>query len=124
MSGPVRAALVGLLGLVACRSEPAPRKLPAFDGAVEVTALDTFTLHEDRDVFVGVSGVVAEAHDGRVIPLRDATGSVRVVVPDSVGLPVGTRFQARGALRRDAEGRLVEAHEWLYDSTAVPVRSP
>lgn len=113
----VRLALGMMLALAACR--PAPeRKLPSFDRAQPIAALDSLAGRE-----VSVSGVVADPHDGTHLPLDDGTGRVTVALPEPVPLPVGTRLMAQGTVRDTPAGRVLEAELWLYDSTAVPVRS-
>jgi len=119
-----RAALALLLAL-GCREEPAERKVMPLDGVADAAALDT--LAGERPVEVSVSGRVAEPPDGRHVLLDDGTGLARVVLPDTVEVPVGARFAARGLLRREdgaAGGVFVEAEEWLYDSAAALGRSP
>lgn len=120
---------LALLLLLGCREAPQERKLLPPSRVVDAAALDT--LAGDRPVEVSVSGTVAEAPEGPSVVLDDGTGRVRVVLPDTVRVPVGTRFAAQGLLRREGRrgdggpaGVFVEAEAWLYDSTAVPVRSP
>jgi hypothetical protein len=120
-----RRGALALLVLLGCRGEPTERKLLPPERVVDAAALDS--LAGERPVEVSVSGRVAEAPDGRSVLLDDGTGLVRVVLPDTVRVAVGTRFLAQGLLRReagDAGGVYVEAEAWLYDSTAAPVRSP
>ena len=117
------AAGLALLLVLGCREAPEERKLLPPERVADAAGLDS--LARLGGVEVSVSGRVAEAPDGRSVLLDDGTGRVRVVLPDTVRVPVGTRFFAQGLLRRDdGEGVYVEALEWLYDSTAVPVRSP
>ena len=124
-----RATVVGLLlvgAALGCRDVVADQKAPAFVGATEAVALDT--LSTGRPVEVSVAGIVVEPPADGVIVLQDPTGAVRVALPDTIArLPdvrTGTLFLAQGLLRQTPEGPVVEAREWLYDSTAVPVRSP
>ena len=116
---------LALLLLLGCREAPTERKRLPPERVVDAAALDT--LAGERPVEVSVSGTVAESPSGRVFILDDGTGRVRVVMPDTVRVAVGTRFLVQGLLRRGDDedgGPYLEAEEWLYDSTAVPVRSP
>lgn len=110
-------ALGIVLTLAACRPTP-ERKLPDFDQAQPIATLDSLFGRE-----VSVSGIVADAHDGTHVPLDDGTGRVTVALPEPAPLPVGTRLLAQGVVQETSEGPVVEAELWLYDSTAVPVRS-
>ena len=117
--------ITGLILLAGCSSEPIGRKAFTDAGILNAAVLDTLTVPDGFAVEVSVGGVIAEKRDdGRMQLLRDATGGIRVVLPDSIALPVGARLLVQGLLRRLHETALIEAETWLYDSTAVPVRSP
>lgn len=118
-----RIAVLGLLLMAGCQADPSPRKLPADAGAVEIAALDSLSDPGRRPIRVALSGVVADPHDGREVALTDPSGTVLVRLPTPIGLPVGARLQVRGLLISTPDGLVVDAIEWLYDSTAVPVRS-
>ena len=117
--------MVGLIVLAGCSAEPIGRKAFTDAGILDAAVLDTLSVPDGFAVEVSVDGVIAEKRDdGRMIILRDATGGIRVALPDSLALPVGARLLVQGLLRRPHETALLEAETWLYDSTAVPVRSP
>ena len=126
MSARAALWLAGLL-LLGCREAPRDRKLlPPFAGSTPAAALDS--LAGERPVEVSVSGYVAEVPEGGLYLVDDGTGIARVALPDTIAAPppvrVGSRFLAQGLLRRVDGLPVVEAEEWHYDSTAVPVRSP
>ncbi|NNF57406.1 MAG: hypothetical protein HKN04_04120 [Rhodothermaceae bacterium] len=117
--------MAGLIVLAGCSAEPIGRKAFTEAGVLDAAVLDTLTVPRGFAVEVSVDGVIADKRDdGRLLLLRDATGGVRVVLPDSLALPVGARLLVQGLLRRPRGTALLEAETWLYDSTAVPVRSP
>lgn len=103
--------------LAACRPEapPAPADASALDALARAAP----------DTAVSVAGVVADPGDGRTVLLDDGTGTIRVAMPEAVALRLGQRLMAVGRLRRDADGRIVlDAEEWLYDSTGTSDGSP
>ena len=117
--------LAGFMLLMGCHDAPIGRKAFTADGVFDAATLDTLFVLDGFAREVSVGGVIAEKReDGRMVLLRDASGGIRVVLPDSLPLPVGTRLLVQGLLRRPHGLPLVEAELWLYDSTAVPVRSP
>ena len=124
MTPRVLGALCTLGVLLGCRGEPVPRKLPADAGAVEIGLLDSLRSTTEGTLRVAVSGTVAESSQDTEFLVTDGTGTVTILLHDPLDLPVGLRFQARGRLLRTDDGLVLEAVEWLYDSTAVPVRSP
>lgn len=71
---------------------------------------------------VSVGGTVLE-QDGRRIVLHDVEGPIHVETPESLPLLTGQRLLVTGSVTRDGDMRLVRATEWLYDSSAVVVRS-
>jgi predicted small lipoprotein YifL len=116
--------LLVLLTLAACgREGPA---LPFMGGDPDVQTLnadqlDTLTVN---GVTVSVSGTVLDQDEtGRRLIVDDGTGLVQVELPEAVPMLSGLRFSAWGPLERRDDGPVVRATEWLYDSTAVPVRS-
>ena len=118
------ALLASLLFLAACGSDSPLPLGNADDDAVTtatVAALDTLI---GADGTVSVNGRVAEHAEGeRELVLDDGTGLVRVEIPDDVPSLVGHRLFVRGEVRRDDGAPLLEAVEWLYDSTAISVHS-
>jgi hypothetical protein len=73
---------------------------------------------------VSVNGRVIDQHSGsRTLVLDDGTGLVRVELPEELPILVGRRLFVQGTLRRDDGAPVLDAVDWLYDSTAVSVRS-
>lgn len=117
--------VLGVCLIAGCADDRIGRKAFTQAGVLDAATLDTLAIPEGFAREVSVNGVLAEQRDdGRVVLLRDATGGIRIVFPDSLPLPVGARLRVQGLLRRLDETALLEAEHWLYDSTAVPVRSP
>ena len=112
------------LGLLGC-GEGGPQA-PAFLGGGEpdmhaATAEQVDTLAVDTHV--SVSGTVIEQDGEGRLTIDDGTGLVRVELPESPPLLTGQWLLASGMLVERDGLPLIEASEWLYDSTAVPVRS-
>jgi len=112
-----------LVVLAGCRR---PAGIPLLSGPEEAQptlAHDFDTLAENVGP-VSVSGIVLEQHDnGQLLLLEDATGLVFVRLPEPTPMIAGLYVSAWGPVDRDGEHLVVRATEWLYDSTAVPVRS-
>lgn len=73
---------------------------------------------------VSVNGRVIDQRSGsRTLVLDDGTGLVRVELPEELPILVGRRLFVQGTLRRDDGAPVLDAVDWLYDSTAVSVRS-
>lgn len=77
-----------------------------------------------RNVEVSVNGqVVTQQRGERRLLLDDGTGLVYVELPEAPPLLVDRRLFVRGPVVRRDSLVVVEAVEWLYDSTAVSGRS-
>ena len=117
--------LVDELGRIGIESEADADSIRVRGGAPGVPQPARIRTYDDHRMAMAFA-VAGSRVPGIVI--EDATGMLRVVLPDTLsalpGVPVGTRFLAQGLLRQTPEGPVVDAREWLYDSTAVPVRSP
>jgi len=117
------AALLGLLLLVAgCRSGDGPTTTSPDEQALTapIAALDTFA---ERGM-VSINGrVLDHALGERELVLDDGTGLVRVRLPEDPPGLVGHRLFVRGTLHHTGDSPVVEAVEWLYDSTAISIRS-
>lgn len=73
---------------------------------------------------VSINGRVIDQRAGsRTLVLDDGTGLIRVALPEALPILVGHRLFVQGTLRRDNGSPVLEAAEWLYDSTAISVRS-
>ncbi len=119
----MRFALALALLLVGCKRDAVTvTGTDAFDlTTTTVSALDSLA---GSDVQVSVNGQVVDQREGeRVITLDDGTGLVRVELPETLPMIVGQRLFVQGTLRREDGHPVLEAVEWLYDSTAVSVRS-
>lgn len=73
---------------------------------------------------VAITGTVVELDGQRSALVHDQSGSVRVEFPERVNVAEGTSLAIQGVLSHTDAGPVVSARTWLYDSTAVPVRSP
>jgi uncharacterized lipoprotein YajG len=114
---PLLALVVLLIG---CAREPAT---PADDAAAlaptTVSALDSLV-----GSTVSINGRVIDQTAGdRTLVVDDGTGLVRVKLPEELPILVGHRLFVQGTLRREGDSPMLEASEWLYDSTVVSVRS-
>ena len=116
--------LTSLFLLAACGGDTALPIGNADDDVVlttTVAALDTLI---DADGTVSINGRVADHATGeRSLILDDGTGLVRVEVPEDLPSLVGHRLFVRGAVRGDDGAPVLEAVEWLYDSTAISIHS-
>lgn len=120
----MRALSLALLLLVGCGNAdgPAPAGTDGDAAALTTTVAALDTLAERSAV--SLSGRVLDHASGeRELVLDDGTGLVRIRLPEAPPGLVGHRLFVQGALRRDADAPLVEAAEWLYDSTAISVHS-
>lgn len=118
------AALLLVLLLAGCAGENAA--LPA-DSDPETTlpttvsALDSLA---ERGGPVSVNGRVLDHAPGeRELVLDDGTGLVRVRLPENPPGLTGHRLFVRGTLLQDDGSPVLEAVEWLYDSTAISIHS-
>lgn len=114
-----------LVVLFAACGEDSPLPLGKADDEVvtptTVSALDSLA---DLDGMVSINGRVSDhAENERELLLDDGTGLVRVRMPEDLPPLVGHRLFVRGTLRRSDGAPVLQAVEWLYDSTAVSVRS-
>ncbi len=115
--------LIGTLALIFTACEPETVPLPTLDTpplhTTTVSALDSLVGTE-----VSVNGRVLDQTAGTpTLVLDDGTGLIRVAMPETPPGLVGHRLFVRGTVT-EADGQpLLEAIEWLYDSTAVSVRS-
>lgn len=86
-----------------------------------VSALDSLARAGGQ---VSINGRVADQIEGeRVLTLDDGTGLVRVELPETLPMLVGQRLFVQGTLRQEDGRPVLDAVEWLYDSTAVSVHS-
>jgi len=131
LSLPLLAALLALCGVLllgaflwTARGDGPGLSLPGFERDLEVTTADQLDSLAAAGGPVSVTGtVVEESGDGSPLLLDDGTGLVAVALPDTPPGLTGHRLFARGPLV-ERDGQLVlEAVEWLYDSTAVRVHS-
>lgn len=114
--------LVLLLLAAGCRSGDGPAATAPDEQTLtaSIAALDTL---EERGS-VSISGRVLDHAVGeRELVLDDGTGLVRVRLPEDPPGLVGHRLFVRGTLRRADDATVVDAVEWLYDSTAISIRS-
>lgn len=116
--------LLLLLGfaLAACGGDaPAPLADLATDTAEPTTISALDSLGEGS---VSLNGRVADHAAGeRTLVLDDGTGLVRIRLPETPPVLVGHRLFVRGQLRQSDDGPVLDAAEWLYDSTAISVHS-
>lgn len=104
-----------------------PEVVPVASGlrGLEVVTADRIDSLAALGAEVSVTGTVVEEGDARTpLLLDDGTGLVAVRLPEATTGPLtGQRLFARGPLV-ERDGQVVlEAVEWLYDSTAVRVHS-
>ncbi len=117
------AAFLGLLLLAAgCRSGDGPAATDPDDQSLtaSIAALDTLA---ERGTVSITGRVLDHALGERELVLDDGTGIVRVRLPEDPPGLVGHRLFVRGTLHHDDDSPVVEAVEWLYDSTAISIRS-
>ena len=110
--------------LVGCRSDE--RAAPGEPGELDLTSTTVSALDSlaAAGAQVSVNGRVADQREGeRVLTLDDGTGLVRVELPEALPMLVGQRLFVQGTLRREDGRPVLDAAEWLYDSTAVSVHS-
>ncbi len=118
----MRLALLALaLLLVGCTRDADTRT----DADAAVLALTTVSaLDSLAEGPVSLNGQVIDQRSGsRTLVLDDGTGLVRVEFPEALPVLVGRRLFVQGTLRRDDGQPVLDAAEWLYDSTAISVRS-
>lgn len=121
----IRALLVIALAmaLTACERPASPFSLGG-EPEVHPTFVDQLDQLADENASVSVSGIVIEQEgdNGRRLVLDDGTGLIWVEMPEPPPPLVGLYFSASGPLERQEHGVVLQAREWLYDSTAVPAR--
>jgi uncharacterized protein YdeI (BOF family) len=114
------ALLLFALLFVGCERDDAPALAPIGSGpaSTTVSALDTLSGE------VSINGRVIDQRAGdRTLVLDDGTGLIRVELPEALPVLVGQRLFVQGTVRRADGAPVLEADDWLYDSTAVSVRS-
>jgi uncharacterized protein YdeI (BOF family) len=110
------------LVLLGCESGQAPAIFGGGEPDMEAaTAHQLDTLSTEAQV--SVSGTVVEQDGEGIILLDDGTGLVRIELPERPPLLTGQQLLASGTLTQRDGLPLIEATEWHYDSTAVPVHS-
>ena len=118
------APLALLVFLAACGEDT---RLPLGNDADEATTTATVSALDslaDEDGLVSINGRVADHAEGeRDLILDDGTGLVRVEIPEDLPSLVGQRLFVRGEVRRDDGTPVLDAVEWLYDSTAISIHS-
>ncbi len=72
--------------------------------------------------WVSISGKVIEQYEGELL-VDDGTGLIQVALPEDPPLLTGQWLFAAGSLTERDGLPLLQASEWLYDSTAVTVHS-
>lgn len=119
-----RLLLVSVLLLAACGDDvpaildptPEPETQPATAAGLDSLARE--------GVPASLDGRVVEQELGaRRLLLDDGTGLVWVELPEAPPPLVGRRLFVRGPLVEDDSALVLRAVEWLYDSTAISVRS-
>lgn len=116
--------LLLVLLLVGCERENTPLSAePGTETALPTTvsALDSLAEH---GASVSINGRVLDHAPGeRELVLDDGTGLIRVRLPEEPPGLTGHRLFVRGALHQDDGSPVLEAVEWLYDSTAISIHS-
>ncbi len=116
--------IIALPLLLLCACEGAESPLPAAlteEASRPATAAGLDSLADGAEV--SLSGLVLDQPAGEArLVLDDGTGLVVVETPEPLPALGGLRLFVRGTLARRDGAPVVEAVEWLYDSTAVPVR--
>lgn len=111
--------------LAACEraADLAPGFLTDDREVVPATAVQADSLVAEGGARISITGTVVEQDgDGRLL-IDDGTGLIHVEIPEEMPLLTGHRLLASGTLEERDGIPLLQAHEWLYDSTAVPVHS-
>lgn len=92
--------------------------------AEPVTAAALDTLRGVRGAYVSLAGRVEQQGDDGAIVLHDGTGVVLVQLPEALPPLIGRGLAVTGWVRGGrSEPLTVEAHDWMYDSTAAGVHS-
>lgn len=117
------AVLLLVLFFVGCRGgDDAPARTDTL--ALTTTTVSALDSLAGSNAQVSVNGQVVDQRPGeRVLTLDDGTGLVRVELPEVLPLLVGQRLFVQGTLHQEDGRPVLNAAEWLYDSTAVSVRS-
>ena len=113
-SATLLACALAFGGCEGCGGPSAP-EADAPTQVLAIGALDTLG-GGDYDGVVSVGGVVID-EDERDLVLQDASGLVRVRLRETPPALDGARLLVQGRLRRDDDELLLDADEWLYDST-------
>jgi hypothetical protein len=113
--------LVFALLLAGCNRDGAA---PAGDAAGDLAPTTVSALDSLSGGTVSVNGrVIDQPRGARSLVLDDGTGLVRVELPEELPDLTGRRLFVQGTLHRKDGHPVLEASDWLYDSTAVSVRS-
>lgn len=116
-------SLIGILALLFTACDRDTVSLPTLD-APELRTTTISTLDSLAGTEVSVNGRVLDQTVGtRHLVLDDGTGLIRVTMPETPPGLLGHRLFVRGTVGEDDGHPVLEAIEWLYDSTAVSVHS-
>lgn len=106
--------------LLGCVEQTDERKLIPGD-PVTISELQSAD-NEGREV--SITGSTIEPEGGTVVPITDGTGTIDVILPESLHIHTGARLSVQGILRYNDTIPVLMAEQWLYDSSRVPVHSP
>ena len=116
--------LLFALALVGCRADQGAGSGTLGASALTSTTVSALDSLARGGAQVSINGRVAEQSEGeRMLTLDDGTGLVRVDLPETLPMLVGQRLFVQGTLRQEDGRPVLDAAEWLYDSTAVSVHS-
>jgi hypothetical protein len=117
-------SLLLLLPLAACEraAELAPGFLTDDREVMPATAEQADSLAAEG-ARVSITGTVVEQDGDGLLLVDDGTGLIHIEIPEDMPLLTGHRLLASGVLTERDGAPFLEATEWLYDSTAVPVHS-
>ncbi len=120
MKGRATGLLLAYALVVGCGPGNLESKRTAL-GSVDIALLDSTDL-SGRVVSVG--GAVSTPFNGQYLILDDGTGTVPVILPESLDLDIGRRLLVQGLVGELEGFPAVLADVWLYDSTGITVHSP